>query len=195
MKQTILRILCAFLLMGIALTVTLGVFAAAKQEEEIYTWQRVYFETAQEVQLFSADGELVQTLEADGIVASELLPEGRYYAFSGNGCVEFVLCSDCSVRVEGGCGWTDGKLLHLTDEPVGSVSVEFLSQVQGFCEFTLVNGEYSRREVIRCGQGQVMRCDFLGVPYGTYTLYRQGEALVSVIVSSQTPAVSVALSS
>lgn len=195
MKQSILRTVCAFVLMAIALGVSVGILAGAKQAEPIYVWQSVTFEAPQNVELFSENGEHLQTLTTNETrrVTSKLLPEGRYYAFSGDICVEFTLFSDRSITVEGGYGWTDGKILHLTNEPVGSVRVEFLSESSTFYTFTLTGGSFCRRQIVRATEGEAVRCEFYGVPYGSYLLFR-GQTLVARIhVNGKTPTLSVAL--
>lgn len=195
MKNGILRIISAFLLLMIVSAVALGAFSAATQEETVYVWQRIYFAHDGELSLYSSDGTLVQTLSPDesGHAASDLLPEGKYYAVSKEACVEFFLHSDCSVTVEGGCGWTDGKYLHLTDEAVGTVRAEFWAQTDGFCVLTLSDGVTERTEAVHCEKGQTVTGEFLGVPYGSYVL-RYGSAAVRVTVDEETPSVLVALS-
>lgn len=195
MKQGFLRIICASLLLLIVSAAALGAFSAATQEETVYAWQRIYFAHDGEISLYSSDGTPLQTLCADesGHSASDLLPEGKYYAVSDEACAEFFLHSDCSVTVEGGCGWTDGKYLHLTDTPVGTVRAEFLAQTDGFCVLTLSDGVTERTEAVNCEKGQTATSEFLGVPYGSYVL-RYGSAAVRVTVDEETPSVLVALS-
>ena len=195
MKQSILRIVCAFVLMTVALGVSVGILVGAKQPEPVYVWQSVTFVAPRNVELFSESGVHLQTLNIDETkrATSKLLPEGRYYAFSGDICVEFTLYNDRRLSVEGGYGWTDGKILHLTNEPVGNVRVEFLSESSTFYTFTLTKGSFCRRQIVRAREGDTVCCNFYGVPYGSYLLFR-GQTLVShVDVNANMPLVSIAL--
>lgn len=195
MKKNILRALCAFALLGIVTAVAMGAYSAAFDGETVYAWQRVYFAHGDEITLFSADGAVLQTLRPDenGIAASNLLPEGEYYAFSDDSCVRFFLHSDCSVTVEGGRGWTDGKYLHLTEAAVGTVRAEFLAQKDGFCVLTLTDGETERTTAVNCRTGQTATGEFLGVPYGNYSLRAESGRTVRVTVDENTPCVLIAL--
>lgn len=195
MKQSILRTVCAFVLMAIALGVAIGILAGAKPSEPVYVWQSVTFASAQDVQLYSEDGIHLQTLIADETrhMTSRLLPEGRYYAFSDEVCVEFMLYEDRSMIVEGGCGWTDGKILHLTDEPVGNVRVEFLSERSTFYTFTLTGGSFCRRQIVKTEEGESVCCEFFGVPYGTYLLFCEKTLVARLNVDTKTPTAVLAL--
>lgn len=194
MKRGFLRILCAALLLMIVTAAAVGAFSATR-EETVYAWQRVFFALDGDASLFSADGTLVQTLRADenGHASTDLLPVGRYIVCSDGRCVRFSLRSDCSVAVESGCGWTDGKYLHLTDEAVGTVRAEFLAQTDGFCVLTLSDGVTVRTEAVCCTRGQTVTGEFLGVPYGTYLLSREGGSAVRVTVDERYPTVLIAL--
>ncbi len=192
MRKAILRALCAFLLMGIALSVTVGIFAAPK-EEPVYVWMSVTFAAEEPIKLYDAEGKLLQTLQpSDGYAVSKLLPEGRFYAFADELCAEFTLNTEQGVTLEGGCGWTDGRVLHLTSEKVGAVRVDFSAQ-DAYYTFTLVGDRTSKRETVRGYAGQTVCCEFFGVSYGTYDLYLGEEAIAQVRVSDEAPTVVVAL--
>lgn len=193
MKRSVLRIVCAFLLMGLALSAAIGFFASGKEETTVFAWQRVRFASEGEIRLYDEEGSLLQTLTpTGGFALSKLLPEGRYYAFSGQTCTVFYLHTDCTIAIEGGCGWSEGQTLHLTNEPVGSVRAEFIAQ-QAYYTFSLVGEAFSERKTVHTSIGQTVNCEFLGLPYGTYQLYRGGEAVGSICIDANTPNVTLAL--
>ena len=187
MKRSFLRILCAFLLMGVALAVTIGIFAA-KKEETVFVWQSVTVEAPQAVCLYDEAGTLVQTLDSGA--TSKLLPTGRYYAVSGELCAQFAIEND-GIIVHSG-GWTDGRVLHLTDEKVGTICVEFAAR-DAFYPFVLQGAGETRREIVRGSEGQTGRCEFFGLPFGGYVLYLGEEKISSVRISENTPTVIVAI--
>lgn len=195
MKQSILRTICASILMAIAMGITIGIFAAAKGDETVYVWQSVTFASTQAVELYAENGEHLQTVRAndEGRVVSRLLPQGRYYAFSGEACVEFELFDDRSVRVVGGCGWSDGGVLHLTKEPVGRAKVEFLANRAGFYTFTLICGEKTHRKTVCAQTGQTVMCEFSGLSFGTYMIFLDQKFVTRICVNDKTPLVAVAL--
>lgn len=193
MKRSVLRTVCAFLLMGIALSAVIGFFAAGKEETTVFAWQRVRFAGENEISLYDENGALVQKLTpTDGFASSKLLPAGRYYAFSGQVCTVFFLHDDCTITLEGGCGWTDGQTLHLTNEPVGTVRAEFVAK-QPYYTFSLVGTAFSEQKTVHTSIGQTVSCEFLGIPYGTYKLYRGDEAVGSICISESTPNITLAL--
>lgn len=188
------KILCAFLLMGIALSVTIGILAAPEAEKEIYVWQSVRFAAEHTVLLYDAHGNLIQTIEpSDGIAVSKLLPQGRYYAFTDKLCAEFLLRTDRSVTIEGGCGWCDGEVLHITNEAVGTFCVEFLAD-DTFYDFRLTGTDEEWNKTVRGICNQTGRCEFYGLPYGSYVLYLGEEKVANVELSAEQPQVILVLS-
>ena len=172
---------------------------------DTYIWVKLLFATeprAEEILLFSADGIPIQRLVTDenGSAVSELLIPGKYYAFTEQGCTEFTLHENASVTADGGCGWSDGEILHLTSAAVGTVTVEraakteLLTQSGGFLDYTLKNDTFERRQVVRCtASGGILTCTFEGVPYGTYVLEENGTSRCRVTVSADQNSVTVTL--
>ena len=174
-------------------------------KKDTYVWIKLLFATeprAEEILLFSADGIPIQRLVTDenGSAVSELLIPGKYYAFTEQGCTEFTLHENASVTADGGCGWSDGEILHLTSAEVGTVTVEraakteLLTQNGGFWDYTLKNDTFERRQVVRCtAAGGILTCTFEGVPYGTYVLVENGTPRCRVTVSADQNSVTVTL--
>ena len=190
MKQSILRIACACLLMLVALAVTVGIFAAPQEEEEISVWQSLTVAATQTVEVLDSEGNLVQTLTPKGGFAqSKLLPEGEYFVRSGGNCAE-ILISEC-IKVENG-GWTDGNTLYLTSEPTAAVRVEFLSEAT-FYTFYLRGANETRRRTVRGYAGQTGVCEFFGLPYGVYELYLGDKKITNVCLDGRVPTVIVSL--
>lgn len=212
MKRSAIRLCSAMLLMLIALSVsaaTIGAISSQDKPEEekkdTFVWVKLLFATeprAEEIFLFSADGIPIRRLTTDGsgTAVSGLLIPGKYYAFTERGCTEFTLHEDASVTADGGCGWSDGAVLHLTSAEVGTVTVEraakteLLTQNGGFLDYTLKNEAYERREVVRCtASGGILTCTFEGVPYGTYILEENGTPRCRVTVSADQGSLTVTL--
>ena len=174
-------------------------------KKDTYVWIKLLFATeprAEEILLFSADGIPIQRLVTDenGSAVSELLIPGKYYAFTEQGCTEFTLHENASVTADGGCGWSDGEILHLTSAEVGTVTVEraakteLLTQNGGFWDYTLKNDTFERRQVVRCtAAGGILTCTFEGVPYGTYVLVENGTPRCRVTVSADQNSVTLTL--
>ena len=212
MKQSAIRLCSAVLLMVLALTAsaaTIGAISSQdkpeEEKEDTYVWVKMLFATeprAEEIRLFSADGMPLQQLktEAGGTAVSELMMPGKYYAFTERGCTEFTLHENASVSADGGCGWSDGEILHLTSAEVGTVTVEraakesLLTQNGGWLDYTLKSGDFERREVVRCtAAGGILTCTFEGIPYGTYFLEENGVSRCRVTVSAEQENVTVTL--
>lgn len=214
MKQSVIRICSAVLLMALALTASVAMIGAVstqepptqeKETENTYVWVKMLFATeprAQAIYLFSADGLPVQSLmtDANGSAVSELMTPGKYYAFTERGCTEFTLHDNASVSADGGCGWSDGEILHLTGAEVGTVTVEraareaLLTENGGWLDYTLKSGDFERREVVRCtAAGGLLSCTFEGIPYGTYVLEENGVSRCRVTISAEQKNVTVTL--
>lgn len=210
MKRSVIRLCSAVLLMLIALSVSAATIGAISSQDkpvkkDTYVWIKLLFATeprAEEILLFSADGIPIQRLVTDenGSAVSELLIPGKYYAFTAQGCTEFTLHENASVTADGGCGWSDGEILHLTSAEVGTVTVEraakteLLTQNGGFLDYTLKNDTFERRQVVRCtASGGILTCTFEGVPYGTYVLVENGTSRCRVTVSADQNSVTVTL--
>ena len=187
MKRSILRIVCASLLMLTALTVTVGIFAAPQEEEEICVCQSVRVAAGQAVEILEADGTTVQTIIPEGGFAqSILLPVGRYFVRSGEYCAE-ILISDKRISAKSG-GWTEGNTLYLTSEPTASVRVEFPSEA-AFYTFYLQGADKTHRKTVRGYAGETGVCEFFGLPYGMYALYLGDRKITNVHIDGQTPTV------
>ncbi len=211
MKRSGKRIICACLLLGIALAVSVGLISAisadsgsAPSEKETYFWVRLPIRAdsaVEEIRLYDRDGNPVQTLRAtNGAAVSGLLQPGDYFAATALGCTEFTLHENASVSVNRGCGRSDGNRLCLTNEPVGTVTVERFTPGPGsaddggWVDYTLVSETARLREVVRRTDGQeVLTCTFEGVPYGDYVLEENGVAQCRVTVDEGSPEVAVSL--
>ena len=212
MKRSVMRLCSAVLLMLIALSVSAATIGAISSQDkspegkkDTFVWVKLLFATeprAEEILLFSADGIPIQQLVTDesGAAVSGLLMPGKYYAFTPQGCTEFTLHENASVTAEGGCGWSDGEILHLTSAEVGTVTVEraakadLLTQNGGFLDYTLENNTLERREVVRCtASSGILTCTFEGIPYGTYVLEENGVARCHVTVSADQSSITVTL--
>ncbi len=212
MKRSVIRLCSAILLMLIALSVSAAAIGAISSQDkpidtaaDTYVWVKLLFATeprVEEILLFSADGMPIQRLATDenGSAVSELLITGKYYAFTAQGCTEFTLHENASVTADGGCGWSDGEILHLTGAEVGTVTVEraakpeLLTQNGGFLDYTLKNDTFERRQVVRCtAAGGILTCTFEGIPYGTYVLEENGVSRCRVTVSADQNSVAVTL--
>ena len=202
MKDSARRICCAFLLLGLALAMSVGVIGAmASGEEESYVWVRLLLHTDPEVdelRLFSSDGLPMQTLQVqNGATLTQLLPPGEYYAVTERGCTEFSLDETAAVQILGGCGRSDGEQLFLTAESMGTVRVErqvTAALADTWAEYTLTDGAQTLRRTVRCGsEGAALECVFSAVPCGVYRLEENGVFCCSVTVTEEDPTLSVAL--
>ncbi len=213
MKQSALRICCAFLLMGIALTVSAGTIGAVFANETEKTpeaelaaaeplWVRMVLiadKPVGRIRICSADGMPLQTLtpDSEGRALSELMEPGTYLAFTQYGCAEFLLRENASVEVLSGCGWSDGEQLHLTDAQVGTVTIEAPrpETAEGWLDFVLTDGDFRRREVVWFAPDEErVCCTFAGVPFGTYVLEKSGVEQCNVVLTAEMPELSLTLS-
>lgn len=197
----------ACLLFGIALALSVGLIAivsSAPSEDGVYFWGRLRLNAdpaAAEIRLYDQSGKAVQTLQTvNGAAVSGLLAPGVYFAATELGCTEFTLQESGAVRVTGGCGRADGDRLYLTDEAVGTVTVERLTSARaltedgGWVDYTLVNETARLREAVRCaGAQEVLTCVFEGVPYGEYVLEENGVAQCRVTVDEAAPDIAISL--
>ena len=178
MQRSATRIVCAFLLMAIALTSSVGLMVFAENETEpmenstpsIPTAQksaevdlvlvRMLFNAAagiHEIRICRQDGAAVQTLtpDAEGAAVSNPMVPGEYLAITELGRAAFTLHENAAVSVQSGCGWSDGEQLYLTHAAVGSVTVRRrvaageLLEEDGWLDYTLSNSAYYARQVVR----------------------------------------------
>lgn len=213
MKQSRKRICSACLLLGIALALSVGLICAVSSnvssappetDTDTYIWLRLLMNTdaaVKEIRLYTREGKPLQTLQVEnGTAVSDLMTPGTYFAATEQGCTEFILNKNASVSVSCGCGWSDGEQLYLTDEQVGTVTVErfaserVLTEDGGWIDYTLVNAKTRLREVVRCSKPQeLLTCVFAGVPYGEYVLEENGIEQCHVSINEDLPEISVTL--
>ena len=200
-KPSVLRICSAFLLMAIAVALSLGMMAAAveepQKEEETYVWIRLPMKTkAQgEIRLYTAEGQPAGILSADmaGRAVSGPLPVGTYYAMTESCCCEFSLSEKAEVTVSGGCGRFDGQVLHLEGTQAGRVSLSRQASGEGWLEYTLSDGETTLRRVLRPKAGESVACSFEGVPFGSYQLRENGIFRCNVTLNEENPNIDISL--
>lgn len=206
MKRSGKRIVSACLLLGVALALSVGLIAGvgSASEDSAYFWARLRLNAdpaVSEIRLYDQSGKPVQTLQTvNGAAVSGLLTPGVYFAATARGCTEFSLHENGAVGVIRGCGRADGEQLYLTDEPVGTVTVERLATAReltedgGWVDYTLVSETTRLREVVRCTAAQeVLTCTFEGVPYGEYALEENGVVRCRVTVDENTPEIAISL--
>lgn len=203
MKPSVLRICSAFLLMGIAIAVSLGMMAAAvgevEQEEQSpdYVWIRLPFITSpgSQIRLYSSKGLPTGVLQADdkGCAVSGPLPPGSYYAVTEDCCCVFSLSETAQVVPLGPCGQFDGQALHLTGENMGSITVTAQAEGETWLEYTLSDGSGHSYQMLRQKPAGVVSCVFSAIPYGSYRLEENGVFQCNVILSGENPNITVSL--
>ena len=203
MKQSVLRICSAFLLMAIAVSLSLGMMAAAVEDpqeeeyEETYVWIHLPFRTGPsgEIRLYAAEGQPVGRLTADetGKAVSGPLPVGTYYAVTETCCCEFSLSEKAEVTVTGGSGRFDGQVLHLEGTRAGRVSLSRQGSGEEWLEYTLSDGKTTLRRAVRCTDGEAVQCIFEGIPFGSYQLRENGIFRCNVTLNAENPNIDISL--
>lgn len=135
------------------------------------------------VSLLEEDGQPVQTLEFDrfGQAAAGPLSPGRYVVRSAWGETAFTLRSNGALCQVEGEGWTDGEVLHVSRNTVGTLTVLY----DGSWQWTL-EGERAGDAVPVMESGS---CQFSHLPLGWYVLSGPGGDLPILLTeedSSQT---------
>lgn len=200
MRHSFLRLFSAFLLMGIALAVCIGLMAKAtgekvqSREEASGFWLRLSYALPREgsgLRVFTAEGQVFFTLErAEGErYTGPLLPPGRYFAVTEQSCTAFSVSAEGGVTVEQGCGYYDGeeKTLHLRPASWGTLCLLGQStQVQEERDYQLVGQDGAYRQPLQWQQEQgLYSCCFRRLPYGTYVLKEGGRTLCAVELSEE----------
>lgn len=148
-----------------------------------------------QILLYDSNGLLLQTLvpDAEGMAATDHIPPGTYRAVSEKGGVNFTLHENASVTAQSGYGWSDGEQLFLTDSEVGTLTIhrivkeDELADSNGWLDYTLSDGVYYAREVVRYTTQAQLTCTFYGIPYGSYVLSENGVECSLIEVSQDTP--------
>ena len=197
MKQSVIRILCALLLLAIALGIMAGVILAVPEKEDPQLWSRITFYTRgqQELRLYDGMGTYIATIatDKDGKGTTGLLEEGNYYGACRDGLVQFDL-TELGIDNIRGRATQENKWsisLYGTAEP-GVLSITGQAR-QEWYEYEVRSDSYSRRQVLRCKPGNPIQCTLEGLPYGSYTLLENGRTLCLVELSAEEPRVEVCL--
>lgn len=203
MKPSVLRVCSAFLLMAIAIAVSLGMMAAAvgeeKQDEQSpdCVWIHLPLRTSpgRQIRLYSSNGLPAGVLQADenGCAVTGPLPAGSYYAVTEDCCCVFSLSETAQVLPLGTCGRFDGQALHLTGENMGSITVTARAEGEDWLEYTLSDGSGHSYQMLRQRPVGVVSCVFSAVPYGSYRLEENGIFQCNVILSGENPNITVSL--
>ncbi len=135
------------------------------------------------VSLLEEDGQQIQALEFDrfGQAAAGPLSPGRYVIRSAWGETAFTLRSNGALCQVEGEGWTDGEILHVSRNTMGTLTVLY----DGSWQWTL-EGERAGEAVPAMEDG---RCRFSHLPFGWYVLSGPGEDVPILLTeddSSQT---------
>lgn len=197
MKQSVIRILCAVLLLAIALGIMAGVILAVPEKEEPQLWSRITFYTRgqQELRLYDGMGTYVATIatDKDGKGTTGLLGEGNYYGACRDGLVQFDLTAHGVENIRGQATRGDKWSISLvgTTEP-GILCIKGEAR-QEWYEYELRSESYSRRQVLRCKPGAPINCTLENLPYGSYTLLENSRVLCRVELTPEEPRVEVCL--
>lgn len=134
------------------------------------------------------------------------IPPGKYIAEnSALGSVLFTLHDNASVSVLGGCGWTDGEILYLSDNEIGTLSVlcyvpvSEVDPIDGLCcTYSLIGDTYASDRILRFTVETeqkdgyyVQSCIFAGLPEGCYSLIENGTDCQTVTISADEQSVKV----
>lgn len=160
------------------------------------------------IDLLTPNRTLLQRLTVDERqeAVAEAIPPGKYIAENDNlGSVLFLLHENASLSVLGGSGWTDGEILYLSDQEIGTlyvlcyVPVSSVSPEDGLCcTYSLIGEQYASDRILRftveTAQKDgyyVQSCIFAGLSEGTYTLAENGIDCQTVTVTADEPNVKV----
>ena len=197
MKQSMLRLLCALLVLLIGAGIMAGILMAVPTEESPSAWTRVFFQTGgrQDLWLYAGDGSLLEVLktEEDGKCATELLEEGSYYGVCREGLVQFTLTAHGIGEVRGAAEVKEGNTLSFSASGTGGELRIYGEARQEWYEYELQSQDYSCRRVLRCAVGDAIQCTLKDLPYGTYTLLENERVLCRVELTEEEPAVEVSL--
>ena len=197
MKQSVIRILCAVLLLAIALGIMAGVILAVPEKDEPQLWSRINFSTRgqQELRLYDGLGTYIATvdIDKDGKGTTGLLEEGSYYGACRDGLVQFDLTAQGIVNVRGQATQGDKWSLSLTGTTEPGVLCITGEARQEWYEYELRSEAYSRRQVLRCKPGAPIRCTLENLPYGSYTLLENNRILCRVELTWEEPRVEICL--
>ncbi len=197
MKQSAIRILCAVLLLAIALGIMAGVILAVPEKEEPQLWSRITFHTRgqQELQLYDGTGTYIATIhtDKDGKGTSGLLGEGSYYGACRDALVQFDLTAQGIDSVRGRATQEDKWSLSLAGTAELGILCITGEARQEWYEYELRSEEYSRRQVLRCEPGTPIRCTLENLPYGSYTLLENNRVLCRIELTEMEPRVEVCL--
>ena len=197
MKQGHIRILCGFLLLGIAMGIMAGVILAMPEEEELTAWTRIAFQTGgkQELSLYDGEGQFLRAIQTDGEgkCTTELLEEGHYYAVCRDGMVSFDLTAYGIQDVKGVAEATDSFALsfYLSGQS-GEVRITGRAR-QEWYEYELRSDTYSCKKILRCTSGETILCTLQNMPYGDYILLENGRTLCRVELTEEEPLVELSL--
>lgn len=207
MKQPVLRLLCAALLMLLTLFASLGMLGTAVAQEDTpptetegaqvcavplsSVWVRmVIISSSSEVRLCRPDGALLQTLcpNSDGQCATDFLEPGEYLAVSADSRVAFRLNENASITVLSGNGWSDGELLYLSGKHnaviviTRTLEASEVTAASDWLIFTLEGCGIRRRQVLRSGEAGSYTVTFYGLAAGSYTVYENDIVRARIIL-------------
>lgn len=197
MKPTVIRALCAVLLMLIAMGILAGVILATPEKEELSAWTKVTFQIGGrgELCLYNEEGTLLKTLITDGVgtCTTDLMEEGIYFGVCDRGVVEFALTAEGVREAKGAALAVDRYTLSFSHtQQSGQLRIIGHAR-QEWYTYELYSPTYSTREVIHCTVGKEIFCTLSDIPYGEYTLSENGRILCSVEITAEEPTVEVSL--
>ena len=189
MKQTVLRIICACLLLSIGAAAMVGVIAAVnKGEEPLAVWSTLRFHTQgqQLLRIYDEGGSLIQLLRSDdkGLCSTVPLGEGTYHTACAQGYASVEIGSGGEVRVQGAAVLETGGLLSFLGQKETLVQIHREAREEWY-EYVLQNGESRQNQVLRAQPGEQLQCSFTGLPYGEYDLLENGKRLCSLTLSEE----------
>lgn len=197
MKESVLRIICAVLLLFIGMGILAGVILAMPEKENVTAWTKITFQTRgeQTLTLYNQDGVLVDTIKTgkDGKCTTDLLEEGVYYGVCKEGLVSFSLNAYGIEQATGAARITEKNgLTFSSDSQPGEVRI-YGSARMAVCTYELVSAEYRCSRTLHCREGKTIECIFDSLPNGDYTLTENGRTLCRVEITEEKPVVEISL--
>ncbi|MBQ2445747.1 MAG: hypothetical protein II272_04830 [Oscillospiraceae bacterium] len=188
MKQSVIRMLCAVLLLLLGVGILAGAIAAVTGQKEKQRAYKVDFSLrpGEELRLYDEKGSCIAQMWADsqGLCTSGLLETGDYYGACTAGMVYFRIEDEGLTQVGGAATRKEEGVLSFRRVEKGSLTVETVARGQWYT-YELFSSLDSRQRVLRCREGEQLRCSFEDLPLGIYRLEENGRFLCTVELTEE----------
>lgn len=190
MKQSLIRKLCAGLLLLLAVGILAGVITTIGRNRDSKGRRDIVVrvERGQELLLYDGSGCCIAKLRGneEGSCHTGALEYGKYYVAWEGGMGYFTVEQQGLGQIGGKVEETESGVLCISAHAVGSVHISTVAKGNWYT-YVLSSPDTVMEQELSCREGEYIACRFSDLPLGKYRLEENGRLLCTVELTGEKP--------